>query len=178
MDKTPEPAPETPAPDGEQKPGKPLMKYIIIAAVVLVQIAAAYFLQKAIFFAGPATAETVAAEHREEGEDAEADEHGEGGPHIVMLEEIVVNPAGTSGRRYLAITMGIQTSVPEAEKKVEEAKPMIRDALITLLSAKPLEQLANTGYRDSLKSEVKTTLNIVAKNLKVQNIVFSGYVLQ
>lgn len=178
MEKAPEAAAENSAPEGEKKPAKPLMKYAVIAGVVLLQVAAAYFLQKAFIFNGPATAEAATAEHGDAEDGADEGEEGEGGPHIVMLEELVVNPAGTGGRRYLAVTMGVLTGVPEAEKKIEEEKPLIRDALITLLSSKGLEQLSNPQYRDSLKAEVKTTLNTVAKKLKIESVVFSSYVLQ
>lgn len=161
----------------EAKPKKPMMKYIIIGATVLIQITAAYYLQKTFLFAGPAVEVTAEDEHAEEEEEVEG-AHGEGGPSIVTLEEIVVNPAGTGGRRYLAVTIALKSGATEVEKKIEESKPLIRDALITLLSSKALDQLADISYRDSLKSEVKAVLNGVDKKLKIETVVFSGYVLQ
>jgi flagellar basal body-associated protein FliL len=67
---------------------------------------------------------------------------------------------------------------PEAGKTIEKSKPLIRDALITVLSAKHLDQLANVAYRDTLRLELKEAVNRQLHGLTVDNVVFSGYVLQ
>lgn len=169
---TPEPE-ETPAEPKKRKlPPKP----VIIAAVVVAQIIGAYFLQKAVFFH-----EVAAAAPKEKTEAAKEKKHGEKEsvePSVVMLDEIVVNPAHTGGRRYLAVTVGFQTSVPEADKLFEKNKPLIRDALIGLLSSKELDKLADIGYRDSLKTEIKDNVNRQMRDSVVSQVVFSSYVLQ
>lgn len=166
-------AEETPA---EPKKRKPLPKPLIIAGVLIVQIIGAYFLQKTLLFK-----DVTAAAHHEE----KKEEHKKGKPgeeeatsSVVMLDEIVVNPAHSGGRRYLAVTLGFQTSVPEAEKLFEKNKPIIRDALISLLSSKELEKLADISYRDSLKFEIKEGVNRQLRDSVVSQVVFSSYVLQ
>lgn len=164
-------AAEQPAPP-EPKPSKPMMKYAIFGAILIAQVVLAYFLQKTFLFPGSATANTaeVKAEESEEAEDGAETE-------IVMLDEIVVNPAETAGRRYLAVTVGLQMKGEEAEKAVEKSAPLIRDALITLLSAKHLDELSRASYRDTLRAEIKAAANSHLKN-RVETVVFSGYVLQ
>jgi flagellar basal body-associated protein FliL len=166
----PAPAEDTAA---EAKPRKGIPKAAIIAGVLLVQIVAAYFLQKTFLFNHvPGAKEVVAAPKKpvKHGEEAEA--------KIVLLDEIVVNPAETAGRRYLAVTLGLQIDVPEGDKLIEKNKALIRDALISLLSSKHLDQLANIAYRDTLKHEIKEAVNHQLKDTTVSNVVFSGYVLQ
>ena len=166
-------AAEQPAPP-EPKPSKPMMKYAIIGAILIAQVVLAYFLQKTFLFPGSATANTaeVKAEESEEAEDEDGAEAA-----IVMLDDIVVNPAETAGRRYLAVTVGLQMKGEEAEKAVEKSAPLIRDALITLLSAKHLDELSRASYRDTLRAEIKAAANSHLKN-RVETVVFSGYVLQ
>jgi flagellar protein FliL len=166
-------APEQPA-EAAPKKSKPLMKYAIIAGVLVVQTVLAYFLQKTFLFPGTATA--TVAESKAESEEPK-DGGNEAEPNIVMLDEIVVNPAETGGRRYLAVTVGLQMKDEAAAKSVEKATPLIRDALITLLSAKHLDELSRASYRDTLRTEIKTAVNVQMKN-KVEGVVFSGYVLQ
>lgn len=151
-----------------------MMKYIIIAAVLVVQTVLAYFLQKTFLFPGTATANVEAAKHEETEEGKEGEE---GESTVVLLDEIVVNPAETAGRRYLAVTIGLQMKGEALEASVEKAGPLIRDALITLLSAKHLDELSRSSYRDTLRTEIKTAVNVHLKN-KVDNVIFSGYVLQ
>jgi flagellar protein FliL len=170
-------AEETPA---EPKKRKPLPKPLIIAAVVVVQIIAAYFLQKTLFFNDV----TAAVQHEEKKTEHKAEnkkgKHGEGEEtsSVVMLDEIVVNPARSGGRRYLAITVGFQTAVPDADKLFEKNKPLIRDALISLLSSKDMEKLADISYRDSLKIEIREGVNRQMRDSVVSQVVFSSYVLQ
>lgn len=164
--------PETPAEGGgEPKKSIPMVKIGIIAAVLLVEIAASYFLQKSFLFqnaaAGNAKAEVKKEKPKESGE-----------MKVVMLDEIVVNPAETSGRRYLVATLGLQVSSPEADKTIEKYKPLIRDALISLLSSKHMDELSRISYRDTLREQIKDAANRQLREVTIDNVVFSSYVLQ
>jgi flagellar FliL protein len=173
-DKAEAPAPEETS--AEPKKRKLPPKPVIIAAVVVAQIIGAYFLEKALFFH-----DATAAAPKERTEAPKEKKHGDKAsvePSVVMLDEIVVNPAHTGGRRYLAVTVGFQTSAPEADKLFEKNKPLIRDGLISLLSSKELDKLADIGYRDSLKAEIRDNVNRQMRDSLVSQVVFSTYVLQ
>lgn len=172
-DETPT-SPEVPAEEAASvKRPLPLIKIGIIAGVLVAQGAAAYFLQTALLFS-----DRPAVEHAPVEEKVVEKAVPEQEMEVVMLEEIVVNPAQTSGRRYLAITLGLQIAAPEAEKLVDKKKPLIRDALISLLSSKPLDRLADIQYRDSLKHDIRDTVNKYFPETPVANVIFTNYVLQ
>jgi flagellar basal body-associated protein FliL len=166
----PPPAEPTEAP---AKPKRSFTKWGMIAGIILLQVVAAYFLQKALFFGGD-----VVAKEKPHHVSTKADDKKAAEMEVVMLDEIVINPADTGGRRYLAVTLGLQVGAPDAAKTIDKSKPLIRDALITVLSAKHLDQLANVAYRDTLRAEIKDAVNRQLHGLTVDNIVFSGYVLQ
>ncbi len=178
MEKNEKSQPAAPPEETEPAP-KPrsssLNKILIIAGLLTVQAIAAFFIQKTLFF--NSVQATTAEDSSHEKDEAKDDEH-KSESEILMLDEIIVNPAGTSGRRYLAISIGVQTSTPEAEAKIEKSKPLVRDALISLLSAKQLDQLANVSYRDTLRAEVKEAIARYTKDVTVDGVVFTGYVLQ
>jgi flagellar FliL protein len=179
QEKAPEAAEEQEQPAKSKLKFKLPMKYIIIAGVVLVQIAGSYFLQKAFFFNSDAEASIATEEHHEE-------EHGDGhgeeavpdAPVIVMLDEIVINPAGTEGRRYLAIRIGLQTQSDSADTEIGARAVLIRDAVISLLSSKSMAQLSSLTFRDSLRTEILITVNEQLLNTAVESVVFADYVLQ
>ncbi len=189
-EKQPEAAP------AEPKKKLPLKKILIIAGILVAQTAAAYFIQKTIFFPTPvnpnAEAEHVSGDGGEHGEEAEADaesegEESEGGEHgggkgaesnVAMLDEIIVNPAGTGGRRFLSTIVGFSLKNPKSAASLEAQMPMVRDAAITLLSSKSLDQLASIAYRDTLRAELVATVNGLVKEKPVTGVVFSTYVLQ
>lgn len=184
--------PDAPAP--EQKPEKkklPLMKILIIAGVLLAQTAGAYFLQKTFLFPSSTVSHATGAESensevsesggQEDEESKEGEGHGGGvatAVQVVMLDEIIVNPAGTGGRRFLSTVIGVQSSSAKAEESIGGRMALVRDAAITLLSSKSLDQLASIQYRDSLKVELKDAVIAQLPGIKVDNIVFSTYVLQ
>jgi flagellar FliL protein len=171
-----QPVEETPA---KKRSFIPPMKYLIIAGVVIVQIAASYFLQKALFFSDVAEAGLVTSQEAVEGH-AEGDEQsGEQleEPVIVMLEEVIVNPAGTEGRRYLATRLGLQTRSMTGEEEISSRAILIRDAVISLLSSKSMTQLSDLAYRDTLRAELRDVVNLQLKDTHVDNVVFSDYVL-
>jgi flagellar FliL protein len=169
--------PETSQEGGKSKGSGFLIKAGIVAAVLLVEIAGSYFLQKTMLFPNPGVAEAKAEVKKEKEQEAKK-KAAEEELSVVMLDEIVVNPADTGGRRYLVVTLGLQTSAPEAEKTVEKYKPLIRDALISLLSSKHLDELSRISYRDSLRSELTEAVNKQVHGLTIDNVVFSSYVLQ
>lgn len=169
---TAENEPEKKAKEGASS-GKPL-KILIIAGVLIVQIAGSYFLQKTFFFQPSAHAGLV-KEKKEKVVEEEADERP---TSVIMLDELVVNPAGTVGRRYLAVTLGIQTPTENAEEEIGSKSALLRDGLIMLLSSKELDDLADVQYRDTLKMEIQEVLAEQLKDIEISNIVFSGYVIQ
>ncbi len=180
--------PEAPAPAPEPKKKSPLMKYLIIAGILIAQTAGAYFVQKMIFFPSPESAiehsadeESAAAEESEEESSEEGGKkegEAKGGASIALLDEIIVNPAGTGGRRFLSTIVGLTLKDSKSEAAVQGQMPIIRDAAITLLSSKSLDQLASVAYRDSIRQELMATVNGLVKEKPVTGVVFSTYVLQ
>ncbi|HEY3295753.1 MAG TPA: flagellar basal body-associated FliL family protein [bacterium] len=150
-----------------------MTKIGIIAAVLLIQIAGSYFLQKTFLFQNAAAGNSKVEEKK-----PEPSKESDSEMSVIMLDEIVVNPAETGGRRYLVVSLGLQTTAPEAEKSIEKFKPLIRDALISLLSSKHMDELSRISYRDTLRAEIKEATNRELRKIKVDNVVFSSYVLQ
>jgi flagellar basal body-associated protein FliL len=149
-------------------------KIAIYAAVALFMIAGSYFLQKMLLFPdSPGTANAAPAHKPEKKKKVEEAESS-----VMMLDEIVINPAETAGRRYLAITIGLENHLPETDKTLDKKRPIIRDALISLLSAKHMDELSRITYRDSLKQEMKEAVNRQLGDSTVSAVIFTGYVLQ
>lgn len=166
----------------EPKKKLPLMKMLILAGVLLAQTAAAYFIQKTLFFPSPTTEEVIqveAAGHEgvaEEGGHGKAEEGAAG--NVALLDEIIVNPAGTGGRRFLSTIVGLTLKDAKAAEEITTKMPIVRDAAISVLASKSLDQLASLSYRDTLRQELQVVLNEVLDKDPVDKVVFSTYVLQ
>jgi len=130
-----------------------------------------------------AAAATKDGEH--EGEEGKTDESEEGskkeeGPvFIYQTEDLVVNPKGSGGRRYLMTQVGLSVKSEEEKKEMEESrKAQINDILIQYLSSKSVDELADIDKRDSLKIDLKKTLNKEIAGKKIKDVFFSKFVVQ
>lgn len=166
------------------------MYFIIMIALQVVLAAGGYFLVIKYLKPDPAFHQVV-----EEQKKAEEKPKVEEVPHqIYNIEDIVVNPAGTGGSRYLSVSIGVDMDVPKATEEeakkgegegetkskspLDEKKPQLRDALISLLSSKTIDQLTSVEQKDHLRSEIMDSFSKILFPAKVHNIFFIDYVLQ
>ena len=155
-------------------------KIAILAGVIVAQVILAYLLQRTLLFRPPPSAEahSIETEHKTEKKSKKsAKEQAEGG-EMVLLDEIIVNPADTGGRRFLAVTIGFEVTGEGNPEVVERRKHLIRDGLIGLLSSKGIVQLADIGYRDTLRAEIRQKIEDELRPFEVPRVFFTGYVLQ
>lgn len=93
------------------------------------------------------------------GEAGEA-QHGEGekgeaaAPKLVKLENIIVNPAGSQGSRFLmaSVVLAVETDKLEADLHTRDAE--LRDKITTVLEVMTMAQLTAPGARDTVKARV------------------------
>jgi len=107
---------------------------------------------------------------------------------IHLIENLLVNPAGTNGTRFLSTSIGIETSKLEGGGEGEgEAmaaagfaaiSPIVRDILNAVLSSKTMEELSSVEGKSRLREEILTKLNEAVAPDSVYNVYFVDYVLQ
>ena len=116
-------------------------------------------------------------EHAEEESHGDDNGHG-GGSHIYQIDDVIVNPAGTNGKRLLLTSFGFDLKSEAAMKSFEEKEIMIKDIIISVLSAKDMTQLRDINVKDSIRAEIQTELKKLLKGNKVRRIYFSKYIIQ
>jgi len=100
------------------------------------------------------------------------------GKFIYIPEDLIINPANTDGKRLLLSSLGFDVST-EQDLQVLKAKDFVlKDAVISVMSSKGLEQLGSTIYRDTLRMEITKRLSQVIPEVKINTIYFSKYILQ
>ncbi|MFN8179534.1 MAG: flagellar basal body-associated FliL family protein [bacterium] len=155
-------------------------KLMIIGGAVVAQAAVAWALM--VFVVGPklrgepfpwdkAKEEAAAAKEREK---ASGHELGE----LLPIDEILVNVAGTKGRRFCRASITLEMQGEELSKKAKGWLPVYRGKVLDLLSAKDMDQLTAPGARDSLKTEILQTLNADATGGKFSDLFFTEFLVQ
>jgi flagellar FliL protein len=129
----------------------------------------------------PAAAESKAhGEKSEGGEGGEGGEEGEGGaePNIYIVKDVILNPAGTNGTRFLLTTVGFEVTTSEAKKELEAKDVQVRDALNTILTAKSLTTLSMPENRDSIRQEISERVGKLLRTGKLSSVYFSKFIIQ
>jgi flagellar basal body-associated protein FliL len=62
---------------------------------------------------------------------------------VYAIKDIVVNPAGTGGTRFLSVSFGFELGDAGLMAEFTEREALVRDALITILSSKTVAQLTD-----------------------------------
>lgn len=94
-----------------------------------------------------------------------------------QMEQLVVNPANTNGRRYLMVEISLELNV-EHIPLMETTNPRVRQELIETFSKRTVSQLTTPKERELLRKEVVEIINSSIGETSVQNLYFTKYVLQ
>jgi flagellar FliL protein len=162
----------------------------IYGIVSLLAIFAAYLVTvkvvKPLTAQNPAAAVETAAAAPEE--PVAADEHGSsrhgeaegtaGESSFHTIESVVVNPAGTAGTRFLSCSVNFEVDNKEDLKAFAALDVQIRDLLITILSSKTVDELADVSDRNRMRREILAVVNKLAAPAKAKAVYLTDFVLQ
>lgn len=179
---------ETNAPEEEVAPakGKKMMLAILLVGGVAVGGGAG------AFFAGPLLADKVigpaapAAPGAEGEHAAEGEEHGEedgaDGPTVpaavYQIDNLVLNPAQSGGTRFLMLTVAFQVKDETVMEQMKLRDAEVRDAILTVIGSKTVDQLVEIAARNPLKAELKDSVAPLFPKEAVTQIYFPQFVVQ
>lgn len=79
----------------------------------------------------------------------------EGAPtKLVELENLIVNPAGSQGNRFLMTSVAFAVTDEKGQKLLDDRKVELRDRVTGVLESMTMAQLTAPGARDSLKARI------------------------
>jgi flagellar FliL protein len=160
------------------------IRTLVILAIIAADAYAAYFLAANLIGPRLAAAQVVRAEKEQEetAEEAAAlEEPGLEGPTVGVIkpiEDIVVNPSGTGGTRYLCATIALEVSGSAVAEEVGEREPQIRDLLIEIFGKRTVDDLSSLGSREEMREEIRLAVNDLLTTGDVVGVYFSNFVLQ
>jgi len=98
--------------------------------------------------------------------------------NIYMINDLIINPAGSQGGRYVAMSIGLGVDQQPALDELKTRDIQIRDAIIALLSQKTLGKFVSIEERLKLKQEILDLVNEKLNSDDVESIYFTEYVIQ
>jgi flagellar FliL protein len=103
---------------------------------------------------------------------------GEESSFIYTIKDIVVNPAGTGGTRFLSVSFAFELESAELQKEFEEREPVIRDALITVLSSKTVAQLTDPKQKEIVRYQIAKKVAKLLRTDELAGVYYTDFVLQ
>ncbi|MBI1809875.1 MAG: flagellar basal body-associated FliL family protein [Gemmatimonadetes bacterium] len=156
-------------------PAKSKLGIVIIIAALTVGVG------MGAFVAGPTIAKrfvhkpdsaTVVKEAR-----AEAEKAGKEAP-VLLLDNLVLNPANSGGQRFLLVSVGVQVSDPAANDEMKKREIEARDAVLRVFGNKTVEELSDVSRREGFKTEIKAILDSLLGPKVVRGVYFPQFVIQ
>lgn len=96
----------------------------------------------------------------------------------VLVDNLVLNPAGSGGLRFLLVTVGLRLSTTANADLFKTRDAEVRDVILRVLGNKRVDELADIGMRDELKRELTTALDALLGLPVVKGVYFPQFVLQ
>jgi len=134
----------------------------------------------------PATTEAAAADGADASHDAapaegdhaapEGEKGGEATVHLI--ENLVLNPAGSGGSRFLLLTVAIEAGSATVATDMTTRDAELRDIILSSLGLKTVDQLTDMSVRDSIKAEVQTAISARFGKKSVKRLYFPQFVVQ
>ncbi len=106
----------------------------------------------------------------EKGGGAEASVH--------LLENLVLNPSGTNGSRFLLLTVAIETGTPAVAAEMTTRDAELRDIILTSLGTKTVDQLTDISTREVIKGELQAAIGGRFGKSAVKRLYFPQFVVQ
>jgi flagellar FliL protein len=120
-----------------------------------------------------------------DGEEAAADgaKEGEHGPPtappLYTIADLVLNPAGSGGTRFLMLSVAFDMKDSASVELIKLRDAEIKDAVLALVGAKTVEQLAEVSSREPMKLEINELVSKIIKKKKlIKRVSFPQFVIQ
>ena len=125
-----------------------------------------------------ATTESASDEKAEEDHGGEKGEK-KAGNTVHMMENLVLNPAGSNGTRFLMAAVAAEVKDEKVKEEMTGRDAELRDAVLRLLGERTVDQLSDMAQREALKKQLTDSLNArLASKSAIKRVYFPQFVIQ
>ncbi len=97
---------------------------------------------------------------------------------MYKIENLIVNPAGSQGTRFLMATVAFDVPDEKLAAALKERDVQLRDAVISALESDTMDELTRAGARDSVKAQVARAVKPVTRDIPSMRIYLPQFVIQ
>ena len=97
---------------------------------------------------------------------------------FMQIDGMIINPADSQGKRYLLVSVGLESHDAAVLEEVKQKEVVVRDVILKVLGDRTVDELANVALRNELKDNIRGAVNDVMRQGEVDRMYFTQYVLQ
>ncbi len=128
--------------------------------------------------ASPAPAPTPAVQAHGGKSEKEADGKKTESAPMYQMDNLVLNPAGSNGTRFLLLSVALEVKDAGTADLLKSRDAELRDTILRLFGSKTAEQVSEASARDQLRVELLATLEKMFPQGAVRKVYFPQFVIQ
>jgi flagellar FliL protein len=97
---------------------------------------------------------------------------------VHTLDNLIVNPAGTQGTRFLVVSVALEVDRPETAAGLVARDAEVRDAVLRVLGGKTVADLSDVEKRETLKDEIGAAVKALMKSGEIRRLYLPQFVIQ
>lgn len=121
-------------------------------------------------------------EHEPAGGEHKEGEAAAGGGNLHLIDNLVMNPAGSGGTRFLMLSTAIEFKDAAMVEQFKARDAEVRDLVLRVMGAKTVEQLSDMSVREVIRKEVADSLAMLVpkktRKKAITRIFFPQFVIQ
>ncbi|MGQ0766210.1 MAG: flagellar basal body-associated FliL family protein [Gemmatimonadota bacterium] len=129
-----------------------------------------------------AGADSAAAEGEGGHGEGDGEAAGRAAPSVYLIDNMVLNPAGSGGTRFLMLATAVEFSDGKYEEEMRVRDVEVRDVLLRVVGARTVEELAETSFREKLRRELADSLSQLfpkaERKTAITRVFFPQFVIQ
>ena len=94
------------------------------------------------------------------------------------IENLVLNPAGSNGTRFLMVSATFELKDGGTENQMKEHDAEVRDHILSILGKKTVDELTDIAQREQIKKDVLDSVGALFDKGAVKKVFFSQFVIQ
>lgn len=94
------------------------------------------------------------------------------------IENLVLNPAGSNGTRFLMVSATFELKDSNIENQMKEHDAEVRDHILSLLGKRTVEELTDMAQREQIKKDVLDSVGALFEKGAVKKVFFGQFVIQ
>lgn len=97
---------------------------------------------------------------------------------VYKMEELIVNPAGSQGQRFLVVELSMELGNSEHIELIDHNSQKLKHNMNEALASRTVDQLLQFSEREKLRYELKNIVNREIGEDSVRNLYYTKYIMQ